>query len=150
MRAVPDEWAELVVLDRADCLRLLRRGVIGRVVYTAGALPAAQPVGYAVRGEEIIFRTGEDSLLRAAAGNEVVAVEVDDGDSHGDLDGDIQMRWSVLAIGKAYRVIDADRLAELAAVVPRAWAPGPTVCTVAVPARLLTGRRVGRIDPVDP
>ena len=31
--------AELMELDRADCLRLLAAGVVGRVVFTEAAMP---------------------------------------------------------------------------------------------------------------
>ena len=51
-------------LTRAECRPLLGCGVIGRILYTTGALPAAQPVRYALRAGEIIFRTA-DGILRA-------------------------------------------------------------------------------------
>jgi hypothetical protein len=35
--------AELGQLDRGECLRLLGKSTIGRVVFTEGALPAAHP-----------------------------------------------------------------------------------------------------------
>lgn len=38
----------MVSLDRTECLRLLSHGVIGRVIYTAEAMPAARPVNYAL------------------------------------------------------------------------------------------------------
>ena len=39
----PAAAAELGQLDRGECLRLLGKSTIGRVVFTEGALPAAHP-----------------------------------------------------------------------------------------------------------
>ncbi|HEY5882290.1 MAG TPA: pyridoxamine 5'-phosphate oxidase family protein [Nakamurella sp.] len=134
-RTQASEQAVMVTLDRAECLRLLDLGVIGRVIYTAGAMPAPRPVNYALVGEEIIFRTGSDRLA-AASNNTVVAFEVD------DVDLETRTGWSVLAVGKAYEVSDPDRLPEIAARVPPPWAPGSTAHIIAIPTWRLTGRRV--------
>ena len=92
-------------------------GVLGRVVHTAGALPAVHPVSYALCGQEIIFRTGQSSLLRAAMLRQVLAVEVD------DVDPNTRTGWTVRAIGKAHRVTDTDRLTDLATRLPPPGAP---------------------------
>lgn len=139
-RTEPRDLWGMVSLDRVACLRLLGQGVIGRVIYTAGAMPAARPVNYALVAEEIIFRTGGGHLA-AATNNAVVGFEVD------DVDLATHTGWSVLAIGKAYRVSDRDRLAEITSRVPPPWVPGRTTYTVAIPTRRLTGRRVGSVDP---
>lgn len=137
-RADPQDLAGMVTLDRADCLRLLGGGVIGRVIYTDVAMPAARPVNYALVGEEIIFRTGGE--LAAATNNAIVAFEVD------EVDIATRTGWSVLALGLAYRVTDPDRLTEIASRVPQPWAPGRTARTVAIPAWRLSGRRIGAVD----
>lgn len=129
-----DLWG-VVSLDRVVCLGLLGQGVIGRVIYTAGAMPAARPVNYALVAEEVIFRTGGN--LAAAILNTVVGFEVD------DVDLATRTGWSVLVIGKAYRVSDPDRLSEITSMVPQPWAPGRTTHTIAIPTWRLTGRRVG-------
>lgn len=46
-RMEPRGLRGMVSLDRTECLRLLSHGVIGRVIYTAEAMPAARPVNYA-------------------------------------------------------------------------------------------------------
>lgn len=136
----PPGLREMVSLDRAECLRLLSQGVIGRVIYTAEAMPAARPVNYALVGEEIIFRTGGGHL--ATATNEaVVGFEVD------DIDLATRTGWSLLVVGRAYRVSDPDRLFEITFRVPPPWAPGRTTHTIAIPTRQLTGRRVGPVNP---
>ena len=93
-------------------------GVLGRVVHTAGALPAVHPVSYALCGQEIIFRTAQSSILRAAMLRQVLAFEVD------DVDPTTRTGWSVLAIGKAHRVTDTDRLTDLATRLPPPWGAG--------------------------
>ncbi|MFI6444437.1 pyridoxamine 5'-phosphate oxidase family protein [Kitasatospora sp. NPDC050543] len=83
-------------LDEKQCLHLLARASVGRVVYTVGALPAVLPTRY---------RLGDDGsvLLRAAAGSELVravsgavvafeAGEVSAADGSG---------WSVTVLGLA-------------------------------------------------
>ena len=94
----------LHTLDRGECLRLLEQGVIGRVVYTAGAMPAAQPVNYAMDGDEIIFRTEGGTKMELAVTNAVVAFEID------EIDVATRSGWSVLAVGEAYHVSNPDRL----------------------------------------
>jgi nitroimidazol reductase NimA-like FMN-containing flavoprotein (pyridoxamine 5'-phosphate oxidase superfamily) len=127
---------ELVELDEAECLRLLTKSEIGRVVYTDAALPAAQPVTYLLDGEEVLFRTAGGSKLAAATRGAVVAFQVD------EIDPRTRTGWTVLGIGEAYEVLDADRLADLATRMPEPWAPNRTAHTISVPLWRLTGRRL--------
>jgi nitroimidazol reductase NimA-like FMN-containing flavoprotein (pyridoxamine 5'-phosphate oxidase superfamily) len=130
------ELAELIELDEAECLRLLARNEIGRVVFTDAALPAAQPVTYLLDGEEIVFRTAGGSKLAAATRNAVVAFQVD------QIDPRTRTGWTVLGVGEAYEVIAPERLAELAERMPPPWAPNRTAHTIAIPLQRLTGRRL--------
>ena len=127
---------DLVELDEAECLRLLASGMIGRVVFTDSALPAAQPVTYLLDGEEVLFRTGGGGKLAAAARGAVVAFQVD------EIDPSTRTGWTVLGVGEAYEVLVPRRLAELADRMPVPWAPGRTAHTIAVPLQRLTGRRL--------
>jgi uncharacterized protein len=123
-------------LDRDDCLRLLDQGVLGRVVYTDAAMPAAQPVNYLLDGQEVVFRTGGGSKLAAATRRAVVAVQAD------QIDSDTRTGWSVLGVGLAYEVTDSHRLAELAARLPVPWAAHRTAHTIAIPLDHLSGRQL--------
>jgi hypothetical protein len=131
--------AELVELDRDACLRLLADRQIGRLVFTEGALPAAQPVTYLLDGEEIIFRTADDSKRAAATRNAVVAFQVD------QIDPTIGSGWSVLGVGQAYEVTDPDRLATLPDRAPAPQVPGPPPHTIAIPLQRLTGRQLWNV-----
>jgi nitroimidazol reductase NimA-like FMN-containing flavoprotein (pyridoxamine 5'-phosphate oxidase superfamily) len=129
---------DLVELDRATCLRLLATGVVGRVVFTESALPAAQPVNYLLDDEEVVFRTANGSKLAAATRHHVVAFQAD------QIDEAARTGWSVLGVGEAYEVVDPARLAELADRLPPPWVEGQGLHTISIPLQRLTGRRLGR------
>jgi hypothetical protein len=119
---------ELVDLSRDDCLRLLGASVLGRVVFTALAMPAVQPVSYVLHGDEVVFRVADSGSLSTATRHAVVGFQVD------DIDPITHLGWSVLGVGQAYEITDIDRRS-----VPPA---GPASHTVAVPLQELTGQRV--------
>ncbi|GEL18129.1 pyridoxamine 5'-phosphate oxidase family protein [Pseudonocardia asaccharolytica] len=126
---------ELVSLDRAECLSLLLKGRVGRVVFTEAAMPAAHPVNYVLDGEEVLFRTADGRTL-AATDRAVIAFEID------ELDPVRRIGWSVLGVGQAYEVTDPDRLAALDQRAPVPWAPARAAHLVAIPLQRLTGRRL--------
>lgn len=123
-------------LDRDECLRLLAKGVLGRVVFTDAAMPAAQPVRYLLDGKEIIFCAAAGSKLATATLNRVVGFQAE------DIDPCTHTGWSVLGIGQAHEVTDPDQLATLAEQQPAAWAPTRTAHTIAIPLQRLTGHRL--------
>ena len=106
----------LEVLDRAECIRLLRTVSLGRIGITAGALPTILPINFRVDGERILFRTGVGTKLDAATRGAVVAFEAD------DFDPMYHSGWSVVVTGIAREVEDPDdaRGAHDAAVGARA------------------------------
>ncbi|GAA3080650.1 pyridoxamine 5'-phosphate oxidase family protein [Pseudonocardia yunnanensis] len=127
--------AELVELDRSECLRLLAQVDVGRIVFTEAAMPAAVPVHYLLEGEEVLFRAGGGRYFTAAR-PAVVGFQVD------NLDPATRTGWSVLGVGQAYEVVDSARLAMITGGVPEGWAPGPAAHVVAVPLQHLTGHRL--------
>jgi nitroimidazol reductase NimA-like FMN-containing flavoprotein (pyridoxamine 5'-phosphate oxidase superfamily) len=128
--------AELTELDRAACLLLLASGIVGRVVFTDAAMPAAHPVTYLLDGEEVVFRTAGGGKLAAATVHRIVAFQVD------EIDLAAKTGWSVLGVGQAYEVTDPRRLADLAERLPPAWVPSRDGHAVAIPLQRLTGRRL--------
>src|SRR5689334_23406956 len=108
---------ELHELSREECLGLLARTGIGRVVFTEAALPAAHPVAFLLDGEEVVFRTAGGGKLAAATTGRVVAFEAD------EVDLASRSGWSVLGVGEAYEITDPDRLVDLAARLPVPWTP---------------------------
>ena len=123
----------LEVLERADCIRLLRTASLGRIGITSGALPTILPVNFRVDGDRILFRTGVGTKLDAATRGAVVAFEAD------DIDPMYHSGWSVVVTGVARQVVDPDDRAVH--TTPR-WAPGHDECLVEVSIDQVSGRRL--------
>ena len=97
----------LEILDRDECLRLLSRVPIGRIVFTHQALPAVQPVNFVFDGTDIVIKTSSASRLATAATGTIVAFEID------EIDADAQSGWSVVAVGPARHVTAAEEVRGL-------------------------------------
>ncbi|MER5641126.1 pyridoxamine 5'-phosphate oxidase family protein [Kitasatospora sp. NPDC002227] len=83
-------------LAEVECLRLLARASVGRVVYTVGALPAVLPVRYHLGVDaSVLFRAPAGSELVRAVSGALVAFEV------GELSGADGSGWSVTVLGRA-------------------------------------------------
>ncbi|MFC4563742.1 pyridoxamine 5'-phosphate oxidase family protein [Nocardiopsis mangrovi] len=134
--AEPTDTAGLEILDRPECLRLLAKASLGRVVFTDRALPAVLPVGYTVHGTDIVIRTSPRSVLARATRDSVVAFEADDFDAaHGT-------GWSVAVLGTGRAVTDPAEEAELAALPLPDWAHGARPHFIRIEATMVSGRRL--------
>ncbi|WP_131741632.1 pyridoxamine 5'-phosphate oxidase family protein [Actinomadura roseirufa] len=126
-------------LDRAECMRLIAPGGVGRVAYDDGEGPTVVPVNYAVDGESVVFRTSVSgrlsrSLLTAITGGNVrAAFEVD------RLDEASRSGWSVLLRGGAHRLSDEERDA---AVRVDPWPGDEREAWFRLPAAEVSGRRL--------
>lgn len=130
----PEKAVESRELERDECLRLIAKGVVGRVVFTDAALPAVQPVRYLLDSERVIFCASNGSKL-AVARHAVVAFQVD------EIDPQTGTGWSVVGVGQTYQLSNRDR-AELGEGQPAAWACAPADRIIAIPMHHLTGRRL--------
>jgi hypothetical protein len=133
-----DDEQFLEVLDEDECLRLLRTAVIGRLAFTEGALPAIQPVSFLVDGGRILIPTRFGSKVAAASRGAVVAFEVD------EFDPVDHTGWNVTVVGPSRVIADPAEVAGLDALGARPWAPADRYCYIAIPIRLVRGRRVSR------
>ena len=125
----------LEVLDRFECLRLLRSTPVGRLGFSTGALPTILPVNYVVDGDRVLVRTGPGSKLDAAIRNAVVAFEVD------DIDEEQRLGWSVVVTGMAREVHPHDgRDADLSSL--DRWAPQGNGRVLAISLDVMSGRRL--------
>ena len=119
-------------------MRLLGSVSLGRIVFTARALPAIRPVSHLVDGDRIIIRTDGAaaivSELRAEAGT-VVAYEAD------AFDTGEHLGWSVIVIGVAHRVIDPGE-ADAYRRALRPWVDGTKDQVIAIRADMVTGFRL--------
>lgn len=127
----------LEILSRAECLKLLASRPIGRVGLSRDALPAVQPVTYALSGEDVMFATGIGSEHLAPAGDTVIAFEVD------DIDSVTRCGWSVLILGVAHRLTPHEvRSAPAAALDLRPWVGSRAVHLMRLRTDHLSGRRL--------
>jgi nitroimidazol reductase NimA-like FMN-containing flavoprotein (pyridoxamine 5'-phosphate oxidase superfamily) len=121
-------------LSDGECLRLIASVPVGRIVYTLRALPAVEPVNFAVHGGDIVFRTEPGGQLAAALRQAVVAFEADELDI-GRRDG-----WSVTIVGTAREVTDPADMARLRQIGLAPWAPGEREHFVRITPGIITGR----------
>lgn len=124
-------------LERHDCLRLMARAPVGRVVYTRRALPAVLPVNFALDHDgAVLLRTSEASELARAVDGAVVAFETD------EVDVTRHSGWSVVVTGRATVVTDPAEIDRLARTGPGSWVPAPREVFVRIEPELVTGREL--------
>ncbi len=83
-------------LERQECLRLLAKVPLGRIVHTRGALPAVLPVNFGLDHDgSVLLRTSAASELVRAIDGSVVAFEAD------EVDAATHSGWSVVVTGEA-------------------------------------------------
>lgn len=122
-------------LERDECLRLLAKAPVGRIVHTRHALPAVLPLNFSVDGDgAVVFRTSATSELVRAVDGAVVAFEAD------EIDAAAQSGWSVVVTGRAAVVTDPAEHERLARTGPRSWVPWPQEVFVRIEPELVTGR----------
>ena len=126
----------LELLTEQEACTLLAGGEVGRIGITLGAMPAIFPVNYRLVDGAIVFLTAPGSKLSAAASGAVVAFEVDD---YGALD---RSGWSVLAIGQAEVVEDADVVDRVMATGLQPFAGGTRTAIVRIDPTFVSGRRL--------
>lgn len=127
--------SELDVLTRRQCLDLLQRPRVGRLVFTEDALPAVQPVNYRMWRDDVVIRVAGGAKLTAATDNQVVAFEAD------ELDADLHTGWSVTVVGHAKSITDVDELVEVAGTFVQPWVEGKRDHFVRITTEKVTGRQ---------
>jgi nitroimidazol reductase NimA-like FMN-containing flavoprotein (pyridoxamine 5'-phosphate oxidase superfamily) len=122
-------------LDRQECLRLLARVPIGRIVYTDDALPAVLPVNFTLDQDfSVLLRTSAASRLARAVDMAVVAFEAD------GFDRAARTGWSVVVTGRATVIADRGEHERLSTSGPRSWAPTSEGVFIRIDPELITGR----------
>jgi hypothetical protein len=135
---VADELRRLEELSPQECVRMLSTVAVGRIVFTARALPAIRPVCHLVDGDDIVIRADDGapivSALKSAAGS-VVAYEADAINPAG------QLEWSVNVVGVARRVTDPDEAARYRHAL-RPWTRDAKDQVIAIHADVVRGFRL--------
>ena len=130
--------AYFVALDRNECLRLLQRGLVGRLAVVIDGQPHVLPLNYAVNEKGVVvFRTAELTAATEASLAKV-AFEVD------DIDLERHQGWSVVVHGYGREIgdaIDPDSL-RLRQLAVRPWAPGERNRWFKITPAEITGRRL--------
>jgi nitroimidazol reductase NimA-like FMN-containing flavoprotein (pyridoxamine 5'-phosphate oxidase superfamily) len=124
-------------LERQECLRLMAKVPVGRIVYTRRALPAVLPVNFSLDhdGAALLCTSATSELVRAIDGA-VVAFETD------DVDADRHSGWSVVVTGTATVVTDPAEHERLARTGPVSWVSAPQEVFVRIEPELVTGREL--------
>jgi uncharacterized protein len=134
----------LRILTEQECHELLGTAPVGRIVFTDRALPAIEPVRFAVSNGEVVIPTPAGSKLAAATRNAVVAFETD------DFHHEPTAGWSVVVVGHARVVMEDDEL-PLIQTIP--LAPGTSeqrLHYIAITPELISGRRLPDPAHTDP
>lgn len=125
----------LEVLSPEQCLRLMRRRMIGRVLVTIDGMPSAFPVNFALWDDDVVFRSGAGTKLSVALDRQVVGFQVD------RVDPVLQSGWSVLVHGSAYLLTDPDDVQRARRLGLRPIAPGERPHIVRIRTERISGRR---------
>jgi Pyridoxamine 5'-phosphate oxidase len=120
-----------------ECLRLLGSVAFGRIVFTARALPAVQPVAHLVAGAQIIIRARLGAAISSAVhgSGTIVAYQADLIDPVG------RAGWSVVIVGRAHRVTSEAQAARYRQSLPP-WIGGEMDEVIAIEADLVSGFRI--------
>ncbi|KOU58109.1 pyridoxamine 5'-phosphate oxidase [Streptomyces sp. MMG1533] len=124
-------------LERQECLRLLAKVPVGRIVHTRRALPAVLPVNFSLDhdGAVLLCTSAASELVRAIDGS-VVALEAD------EVDAAAHSGWSVVVTGAASVVTDPTEHERLVRTGPRSWVPWWDEVFVRIEPELVTGREL--------
>lgn len=128
--------SRLQVLSETECLSLMTRLPVGRVVVSMDAMPAAFPVNFMRIGRDICFQTAAGTKLAAAVNHTVVGFQTD------MFDANDESGWSVMVVGHARLVTDPAEQALLHAAGVRSWAVIGPAQYVAIDMDRITGRRL--------
>jgi uncharacterized protein len=137
----PHEVPDVEVLDKAQCLALMATMLLGRIAFTEGALPAVQPVAFALAHGEVFIPTHRGSTVAAASRGAVVAFEVD------EFDALSRTGWDVTIVGASRVISDPAEVDHLDELGVRAWAAPGDHCYIGIRAQLVRGRRISRPRP---
>ena len=136
LRDPDDAHDGIKALDDATCLGLVEGQAIGRLGFSARAMPVIFPVNFVLIDRDVLFRTEPGQKLDAARVRAVACFEVD------GYDGVAHTGWSVLITGRL-EVMAGSALARLGPLPLRPWAISMTSEVVMLKGEVISGRSVG-------
>jgi nitroimidazol reductase NimA-like FMN-containing flavoprotein (pyridoxamine 5'-phosphate oxidase superfamily) len=123
-------------LPALECLRLLKSVPVGRVAFSRNAMPAVEPVRFAVDSGRIFIAVSLVSALCPVLHHCVVAFQAD---SLGDAS---QSGWTVTVVGNAGEVNDPALTARLRGMGLSSWAAAETDRFMHISQGIVTGQRL--------
>ena len=139
-----DPHTGMIVLEAAECWRLLREADVGRLAVTIADHPDIFPINHVVDGETVLFRTLPGTKLSGSVLGRSVAFEVDGYDS---WSGDA---WSVVVKGRAVELSTAKHIARAQQLPLFTWWTLPNARWVQVQADEVSGRRFHVVAESEP
>lgn len=128
----------LIDMPVHECNALLAESTLGRVAVVIDGRPEVFPVNHVFDETDgtIAFPTNANTKLHAALHWPFVAFEVD------GMDAAQPCGWSVLVVGHAEEIADADVIARLAPRRTTVWRAGPQMHWLRIIPSKVTGRRI--------
>ena len=126
----------LVEMTRDECLQALEAKGVGRLAYTTDDGPRIIPVNFVLTEDGIVFRTLPDGEVVRFGLDSTCSFEVD------EIDEFFESGWSVLAVGVAQLLTEADFRRLRFGRIPEPWADGPRTLFVKLPLMQLSGRQL--------
>jgi nitroimidazol reductase NimA-like FMN-containing flavoprotein (pyridoxamine 5'-phosphate oxidase superfamily) len=126
----------LVEMTRGECLEAMAAKTVGRLAYATDDGPRIIPVNYVHTEDGVIFRTVPDGEVARHALDTSCAFEID------EIDEFFEAGWSVLVVGVAQLLTEADFQRLRFGKIPEPWADGPRVLFVKLPLLRVTGRQL--------
>ena len=121
------------VLSRADCMRLLERGGVGRIAVPGEPVPTMRPVNFALEEGRIVMRTAHGALWEAAVAGVGASFEFD------EIRNEDHRAWNVIVTGELEAL---DGAGEAGGRRVTAWASSPNGRSIALTIDEVSGRRV--------
>jgi nitroimidazol reductase NimA-like FMN-containing flavoprotein (pyridoxamine 5'-phosphate oxidase superfamily) len=132
--------SKLLELDRAECLRLLAEGDVGRIAVTVPdwPQPVIRPVNYVFdqSSQSVLIRSGVGSKLHAVICAARAAFEIDGIDPVG------RAGWSVIIHGVCEEITNPAELKRIDGLGLEPWAPGHKGQWIRIRANTVSGRRI--------
>ncbi len=125
------------MVDRDDCVVLLRADEIGRLAVIDGGRPVIFPVNYAMDGEDIVFRTAPGTKLEQGP-RAPACFEID------GFDRTHHAGWSVVVTGRLEEVTpyNGSLFPHVRDLPVHPWADGPKDHIMRLVPASITGRRI--------
>ncbi|MEO7427858.1 MAG: pyridoxamine 5'-phosphate oxidase family protein [Acidimicrobiales bacterium] len=125
------------LIDRDECLALLRADEIGRLAVIDGGRPVIFPVNYVLDAEDIVFRTAPGTKVEQGP-RAPACFEID------GFDRPHRAGWSVVVTGRLEEVTayNGSLFAHARELPVHPWADGPKDHIMRLVPATITGRRI--------